>query len=81
MEIAKSYLEPNKKKQIKKKADKQAGFIKLCEYVQWNRYLYVVDKLALNTVPAEEFQMLRVFNALEEIKSDSSSQEDWEFLH
>lgn len=36
----------------------------------------MVDKLALNTVPAEEFQMLRVFNALEEIKSDSSSQED-----
>ena len=35
--------------------------------------------MAQNTVPAEKFQMLRVFNALGEIKSDSSSQDDFSF--
>lgn len=33
----------------------------------------MVDKLALNTIPAEEFQMFQVFSALGEIKSSSPS--------
>lgn len=73
--IAKSYLEPNKKK-----VDRQIG-LKKCECVQGNRYPYVVIKSALNTILAKEFQVFQVSGTLEENNSSSSFQKDRELLH